>query len=53
MIVNDYPETKVLGDVDCSLCVRLAVDAHVIVVDRVGTIRVEVDPDSIVALSLH
>ena len=53
MIVYYYPETIVLGNVDCSLSVRLAVDAHVIVVYRVGTVRVEVHPGSIVALSLH
>src|SRR5207247_629016 len=38
---------------DCSLSVRLRIDAHVIVVDRVGTVWVEVDPDSIVALAFN
>ena len=53
MIIDDYPEAIVLGYLDSSLRVGLRIDAHVIVVNRVRTVRVEVDPDSIVALSLH
>ena len=53
MVVDDYPEAIVLGYLDSALGVRRAVDAHVIVVYRVGTVRVEVDPDGIVALGLE
>ncbi len=53
MIVDNDPETIMLGDLDCSLSVRLAIDTHVIVVDSVGTVRVKINSDGIVALSLH
>src|SRR5207247_8274758 len=53
VIVDDYPEAIVLGYLGSALGVRRAVDAHVIVVYRVGTVRVEVDPDGIVALGLE
>ena len=30
MIVDDYPETEVLRDRDCSLKIRCAVGAHIL-----------------------
>ena len=53
MIIDDNPEVVVLGDLDGSLRVSLAVDAHVIVVSGVGTVRVKVNSYSIVAHRFH
>ena len=53
MIVDDNPETIVLGDLHSPLRVGLAIDAHVVVVNCVSTIRVEIDSYSIVSDGFH
>jgi len=53
VIVDNDPETIMLGDLDGALSVRLAIDTHVVVVDSVGTVRVKINSHGIVAFGLH
>src|SRR6059036_2699712 len=53
VIVDNYPEIIVLGYLDGPLGVGLVIHAHVVLVNRVRTVGIEVDPDSIVTFSLH
>ena len=49
MVVEDYPEAVVLCDLDCHLSVGLVIDTHVSLIDGVGAVWVEVDPDGVKA----
>ena len=53
VVVYYHPEAVVLGYQDGFLGVRLRIDTHVVVVYRVGKVRVKVNPNGIEPSSLE